>query len=138
MAFLNSLFDPHPENLAIVDGVRILVVKPAISFLFDSIRPKHRMPFWQLDSAFLYKELKELVSLGHIKVICTLGLLDLSLVHCQWLFAPHHLSCGYLLLIINFFPLISFFEELILDVSYIIVFGKPGVFLESISLISHQ
>jgi hypothetical protein len=25
------------------------------------------MSFWQLDSAFLYKELKELISLGHIK-----------------------------------------------------------------------
>jgi hypothetical protein len=92
------------------------------------------MPFWQLDSAFLYKELKELINLGHIKVICTLGLLDLSLVHCQWLFAPHHLSCGYLLLIISFFPLISSFEELVVDVSYIIVFGKPGVFLESVTL----
>jgi hypothetical protein len=39
------------------------------------------MPFWQLDSAFLYKELKELVSLGHIKIICALGLFDPSLVH---------------------------------------------------------
>jgi hypothetical protein len=46
------------------------------------------MPFWQLDLAFLYKELKELVSLGHIKVICALGLLDPSLVHCKWLFSP--------------------------------------------------
>jgi hypothetical protein len=96
------------------------------------------MPFWQLDSAFLYKELKEVVSLGHIKVICALGLLDPSLVHCQWLFAPHHLSCGYLFIIINFFPLISSFEELVVDVSYIIVFGKSGVLLESISLIAHQ
>jgi hypothetical protein len=93
MAFLDSLLDPHPDNPAIVDGVRIPVVKPAISFLFNSIRPKHRMPFWQLDSAFLYKELKELVSLGHIKVICALGLLDPSLVHCQWLF-PHTISAA--------------------------------------------
>jgi hypothetical protein len=81
MAFLDSLLDPHPENPAIVDGVRIAVVKSTVSFLFNSIRPKHRMPFWQLDSAFLYKELKELISLGHIKVICALSLLDPSLVH---------------------------------------------------------
>jgi hypothetical protein len=65
--------DPHHENPTIVNGVRIPVMKPAISFLFNSIRPKHRMPSWQLDSAFFYKELKELISLGHIKVICALA-----------------------------------------------------------------
>jgi hypothetical protein len=81
VTFLDSLLDPHPENPAIVDGVRIPVMKPAISFLFNSIMPKHRMSFWQLDSAFLYKELRELISLGHIKVICALGLLDPPLVH---------------------------------------------------------
>jgi hypothetical protein len=81
VTFLDSFLDPHPENPAIIDGVRVPVMKSTISFLFNSIRPKHRMPFWQLDSAFLYKELKELVSLGHIKVICALGLLYPSLVH---------------------------------------------------------
>jgi hypothetical protein len=81
VTFLDSLLDPHPENPAIVDGVRVYVVKSTISFLFNSIGSKHRMPFWQLDSAFLYKELKELISLGHIKIICALGLLDPSLVH---------------------------------------------------------
>jgi hypothetical protein len=81
VTFLDSLLDSHPENPAIV-GVRIPVMKPAISFLFNSIGPKHRKPFWQLDSAFLYKELKELISLGHIKIICALGLLYPSLVHC--------------------------------------------------------
>jgi hypothetical protein len=45
MTFLDSLLNPHPENPAITDGVRIPVMKPAISFLFNSIRPKHRMPF---------------------------------------------------------------------------------------------
>jgi hypothetical protein len=82
MTFLNSLLNSHPENPALIDGVRIPVVKPAVSLFFDSIRPKHRMPFWQLDPAFLYKELKELISLGHIKIIGALGLLDPSLVHC--------------------------------------------------------
>jgi hypothetical protein len=39
------------------------------------------MSLWQLDSAFLYQELKELVSLSHVKVIHALGLLFPSLVH---------------------------------------------------------
>jgi hypothetical protein len=79
--FQATLLDPHPENPAIIDGVRVPIMKSTVSFLFNYIRPKHRMPFWQLDSAFLYKELKEFVSLGHIKIICALGLLYPSLVH---------------------------------------------------------
>jgi hypothetical protein len=75
MTFLDSLLNSHPENRALIDGVGIPVVKPAVSLFFDSIRPKHRMPFWQLDSAFLHKELKELISLGHIKVIVPLACL---------------------------------------------------------------
>jgi hypothetical protein len=82
MTFLDSLLNSHPENPALIDGVRIPVVKPVVSFLLDSIRPKHRMPLWQLDSAFLYKELKELISLGHIKIISAFGLFDPSLIHC--------------------------------------------------------
>jgi hypothetical protein len=78
MAFLDSLLNPHPKNPAIVDGVRVPVMKSTVSLFFNSIRLKHRMPFWQLDSAFFHKELKELISLGHIKVICALVLL---LVH---------------------------------------------------------
>jgi hypothetical protein len=81
MTFLDSLLNYHPENPALIDGVRIPVVKPAISLFFDSIRLKHIMPLWQLDSAFLYKELKELISLGHIKIIGALGLLYPSLVY---------------------------------------------------------
>jgi hypothetical protein len=61
MTFLDSLLNSHPENPALIDGVRIPVVKPTVSLFFDSIRPKHRMPFWQLDSSFLYKKLKELI-----------------------------------------------------------------------------
>jgi hypothetical protein len=82
MTFLGSLLNSHPENPALIDGVRIPVVKSTVSSFFDSIRPKHRIPLWQLDSAFLYKELKELISLGHIKIISALGLFDPSLVHC--------------------------------------------------------
>jgi hypothetical protein len=81
VTLLDSLLDPHLENPAIIDGVRVPVMKSTVSFLFNSIRPKHGMPSRQLDSAFLYKELKELVSLGHIKIICALGLLYPSLVH---------------------------------------------------------
>jgi hypothetical protein len=72
----------HLENPALIDGVRIPVMKPAVSLFFESTRPKHRMPLWQLDSAFLYKELKELIRLGHIKIIGVLGLLDPPLVYC--------------------------------------------------------
>jgi hypothetical protein len=60
MAFLDGFLDSHPENPALIDGVITPVVKPAVSLFFDSIRPKHRMPFWQLDPAFLYKELRSL------------------------------------------------------------------------------
>jgi hypothetical protein len=81
VTLLDSLLDRHPKNPAIIDGVRVLDIKSTISFLFNSIRPKHRMPLWQLDSAFLYKELKELVSLGHIKITCALSLFYPSLVH---------------------------------------------------------
>jgi hypothetical protein len=82
MTFLDSLLNSHPENPTLIDGVRIPVMKPAVTLFFDPIRPMHRMPLWQLDSALLYKELKELISLGHIKIIGALGLLDPSLVHC--------------------------------------------------------
>jgi hypothetical protein len=111
----------HLENPALIDGVRIPVMKPTVSFFFHPIRPKHRMPFWQLDSAFLYKELKELISHGHIKIIGALGLLDPPLIHYYWLFAPHYFSCSYFLFIIKFLSLISSFEELVVDVSYITV-----------------
>jgi hypothetical protein len=81
VTLLDSLLDPHCENPAIIDRVRVSVMKTTVTFLFNSIGPKHRMPLWQLDSAFLHQELKELVSLGHVKVICALGLLYPSLVH---------------------------------------------------------
>jgi hypothetical protein len=58
VTFLDSLLDPHPENPAIINGVRVSVMKTTVTFLFNSIRPKHRMPLRQLDSAFLHQELK--------------------------------------------------------------------------------
>jgi hypothetical protein len=78
---LDSLLDPDPENPAVIDGVRVSFMKSTVTFLFNSIRSKHRMPLWQLDSTFLHHELKELVSLGHVKVICALSLFYPSLIH---------------------------------------------------------
>jgi hypothetical protein len=68
MPLLDSLLDPHPEDPAIVDGVRVSIMNATVTFLSNSIGPKHRMPFRQLDSAFLHQELEELVSFGDIKV----------------------------------------------------------------------
>jgi hypothetical protein len=81
VTLLDSVLDPHPENPAIINGVRVSVMKTTVTFLFNPIGPKHRMPLRQLDSAFLYQELKELISLGHVKVIRALGLLHPSLIY---------------------------------------------------------
>jgi hypothetical protein len=69
MTLLDRLLNSHPENPAFIDGVRIPIMKPTISLFFHYIRPKHRMLIWQLDSAFLNEELKELISLSDIKII---------------------------------------------------------------------
>jgi hypothetical protein len=96
------------------------------------------MPFKQLDSAFLYQELKKLVSFGDVEVIGALGLLDPPLVHSQRLLAPHNLSGGHFLIIIRIFHLVSLLEELIIDVGYVVVLVESGVLLEPIGLVSHQ
>jgi hypothetical protein len=96
------------------------------------------MPFRQLDSAFFYQELEKLVSLGEIKVICALGLLYPPLVHSQRLLAPHNLSGGHFLVIIKIFHLVSFLEELVVDISYVMVLGKSGILLVPVGLITHQ
>jgi hypothetical protein len=90
------------------------------------------MPFRQLDSAFLYQELKKFVSFGDIEIICALGLLDPTLIHSQRFLAPHDLSGGHFLFIIRISHLVGPLKELIVDVSYVVVFGKPGVLLEPI------
>jgi hypothetical protein len=113
-------------------------MKTTVTLLFYSIGPKHRMPFRQLDSAFLHKELKELVSFGDIKVMRALSLLGPPLVHSQRLFAPHNFSSGHFLVILKFLNLISLLEELVIDISYVMVLSKSGILLEPISLITHQ
>jgi hypothetical protein len=122
--------DPHPEDPAIVDGVRISIMKTTIMFLFNSIGLKHRMPFRQFDSAFLHQELKELVSLGDIKVIRALGLLYPPLVHSQRLLAPHNLSGGHFLVIIEIFHLASLLEKLVVDISYVMCLANLVSFLK--------
>jgi hypothetical protein len=62
--------DPHPEDPAVIDGVRVSIMEAAVTFLFNTIGLKHGMPFRQLDSAFFYQELKKLVSFGDVEVIC--------------------------------------------------------------------
>jgi hypothetical protein len=138
MPLLDSLLDPHLEDPAIIDGVRVSIMKTTVTFLFNPIGPKHRMPFRQLDSAFFYQELEKLVSLGEIKVICALGLLYPPLVHSQRLLAPHNLSGGHFLVIIKIFHLVSFLEELVVDISYVMVLGKSGILLVPVGLITHQ
>jgi hypothetical protein len=55
VSLLDSLLDPHPEDPAVIDGVRVSIMEATITFLFNPIGPKHRMPLRQLDSAFLYQ-----------------------------------------------------------------------------------
>jgi hypothetical protein len=138
VSLLDSLLDPHPEDPAIIDGVRVSIMKATVTLLFNPIGPKHRMPLRQLDSAFFYQELENLVSFGDIEVIRALGLFDPLLVHSQRLLAPHNLSGGHFLVIIRIFHLVSLLEELVVDVSYVVVLGKSGVLLEPIGLVTHQ
>jgi hypothetical protein len=95
------------------------------------------MPFRQLDSAFSHQELKEIIGFGDVKVVCALGLLDPTLVHGQWFFAPHDLSSSYLLIIVRVFHLVGLLQELIVDISYVVQLVEPGVLLKPISLVAH-
>jgi hypothetical protein len=113
-------------------------MEAAVTFLFDPIRPKHRMPYRQLDWAFFHQELKKLVSFGDVEVICALGLLNPPLVHSLRFLAPHDLNGGHFLIIVRISHLVSSLEELIVDVNYVIVLGKSCVLLEPIGLVAHQ
>jgi hypothetical protein len=57
-------------------------MKPTVSLFLHSMRLKHGMPIWQLDSTFYHEELKELICFGHIEIIGAFGLLDPPLIHC--------------------------------------------------------
>jgi hypothetical protein len=67
MSLLDSFLNPHSKDPAFIDGIRIPVMKPTVLLIFHSIRPKHRMPFWQLDLAFFHEEIKELTALDTSK-----------------------------------------------------------------------
>jgi hypothetical protein len=82
MTFLDSFLNSHPKDPALIDEIRIPVMKSTVPLFFHSITPKHRMPIWQLDSAFFHEELKELICLGHIKIIGAFSLLNLPLIYC--------------------------------------------------------
>jgi hypothetical protein len=106
---LDSLLDPHPEDPAVVDRVRIPIVEAAIALLINPIGPKHGMPLRQLDSAFFHQKLKQLIGFSDVKVVGALRLFDPTLVHGQGLLAPHDLSGSYLLIVIGIFHLIGLF-----------------------------
>jgi hypothetical protein len=107
---------------AIIGGVRVSIMKTAVTFLSNPIGPKHRMPFRKLDSAFFHQELKELVSFGDIKVIRALGLFYPPVIHSQRLLSPHNFSSGHFLIFIKILHLVSLLEELVVDVSYVMMF----------------
>jgi hypothetical protein len=130
--------DPHPEDPAIIDGVRVSIMKATVTLLFNPIGPKHRMPLGQLDSAFFYQELEELVGFCDIEVIRALGLFDPTPIHSQRLLAPHNLSGSHFLVIIKILYLVSLLKELVVDMSYVMVLGKSGILLELVGLIAHQ
>jgi hypothetical protein len=138
MSLQDSLLDPHPEDPAVVDGVGIPVMEATITFFFNPIGPKDRVPFRQLDSAFFHQELKKLIGFGDVKVVCALGLLDPTLVHGQRFLASHDLSGSYLLIIAGIFHLVGLLQELIVDVSYVVLPVEPGVLLKPIGLVAHQ
>jgi hypothetical protein len=96
------------------------------------------MPFRQLDSAFLYQELKKFISLGDVEVICALGLLDPTLVHSQRFLAPHDFSGSHLLIVVRILHLVGPFKELIIDVSYVVMLVESGVPFKPIGLVAHQ
>jgi hypothetical protein len=113
-------------------------MEATITFFFNPIGPKHGMPFRQLDSAFFHQELKQLIGFGDVKVVCALGLFDPPLVHGQRLLAPLDLSGSYLLIIVGIFHLVGLFQELIVDISYVVLLVEPGVLLKPIGLVAHQ
>jgi hypothetical protein len=130
--------DPHPEDPAIIDGVRILVMEAAVSFLFYSIGPKHGMPFMQLDSAFFHQELKQLISFSDVEIVGAFRLFDPALIHGQWFLPPHDFGRSHILVIIRVLHLVGFFQELIVDIRHVVLFAEPGIFLKTVGSVAHQ
>jgi hypothetical protein len=112
-------------------------MEATITSLFNPIGPKHGMPLRQLDSAFFHQELKQFIGFGNVKVVRAFSLFDPALVHGQRLFAPHDLSGSYLLIIIGILHLVSLFQELIVDIIYIVLLVEPCILLKPIGLVAH-
>jgi hypothetical protein len=138
VSLLDGFLDLHPEDPAVVDGVRVPVVEATVTFLLYSIGPKHGMPFRQPDSAFLHQELKQLVGFSDVEIIGAFGLFDPALIHSQWLFSPHDFGRSHVLAVIRILHLVDFFQELIVDICHVVLFAEPDIFLETVGLVAHQ
>jgi hypothetical protein len=137
MPLLDSFLDPHPEDPAVVDGVRVPVMEATVTFLLHSIGPKHGMPLGQFDSAFLHQELKQLISFSDVEIIGAFGLFDPALIHGQRFFLPHDFGRSHILVIIRVLRLVGFVQELIVDIRHVVLFAEPGIFLETVGLVAH-
>jgi hypothetical protein len=96
------------------------------------------MPFRQFDSAFFHQEFKQLIGFSEVKVVCAFGLFDPALIHGQQFLPSHDLSSSHFLVIVRVLHLIGLFQELIVDISYVVLFAEPGVFLKTVGLVAHQ
>jgi hypothetical protein len=95
------------------------------------------MPFRQSDSAFLHQELKQLVSFRDVEIVGPFGLFDLALIHSQWLLSPHDLGRSHVLFIIRILQQVGLVQELVVNVSHVVLFTEPGILLEAVCLVAH-
>jgi hypothetical protein len=137
VSLLDSFLDPHPEDPAVVDGVRVPVMEATVTFLLYSIGPKHGMPFRQFDSAFLHQEFKQLISFSDVEIVGAFRLFDLALIHGQWFLSPHDFGRSHVLVIIRVLHLVGFLQKLILDIRHVMLLAEPGIFLETVGLVAH-
>jgi hypothetical protein len=52
--------------------------------------------------------------------------------------SPHDLSSRHFLIVVRIFHLIGPLQELIVDISYIVLLAESGVFLKTVGLVAHQ
>jgi hypothetical protein len=53
-------------------------------------------------------------------------------------FPAHDLSSSHFLVVVGVLHLIGLFQELIVDIGYVVLFAEPGVFLKTVGLVAHQ
>jgi hypothetical protein len=112
-------------------------VEATVTFLLYSIGLKHGMPFRQSDSAFLYQELKQLVSFRDVEIVGPFGLFAPALIHSQWLLSPHDFGRSHVLFIIRVFHQVGLVQELVVDIRHIMLLAEPGILLEAVCLVAH-